>query len=64
MNTDELPLICLPTGLDDGAAARLLEFFVEAARVLEAHYAGQLRRHAHRPDERQQPLFNDTDPPF
>jgi len=57
------PLVALPEDLDDAAAAALLEFFYEAARVLEHHYATQLLRYHHRPDPRQQPLWVD-DPPF
>ena len=57
------PLLALPQDLDDAAAAALLECLYEAARVLEHHYAGQLLRHYHRPDPRQQPLWVD-DPPF
>jgi hypothetical protein len=56
-------LLALPQDLDDAAAAALLDFFYEAARVLENHYAAQLIRHYHRPDPRQQPLWDD-DPPF
>jgi hypothetical protein len=58
------PLIALPNDLDDQAAAKLLEFFLDAARVLENHYAAQLLRQHHRPDERQCPLWPDDDPPF
>lgn len=36
----------------------------EAARVLENHYAAQLRRHHHDYDDRQQPLWPDDQPPF
>ena len=57
------PLVALPDELDDAAAAALLEFVYEAARVLENHYAGQLIRYYHRPDRRQQSLWED-DPPF
>mgnify|MGYP003332886065 CR=1 FL=1 len=57
------PLVALPQDLDDEAAAALLEFFHDAARVLEYHYAAQLIRRCHRPDPRQQPLWDD-DPPF
>lgn len=64
MNNDERPLIALPADLDDEAAAQLLDFFHESARVLEQHYAAQLHRYYQRPDPRQQPLFNDRDPPF
>ena len=55
--------MALPQSLDDEAAAALLEFFYEVVRVIEHHYAGQLIRRAHRPDERQCPLWDD-DPPF
>ena len=61
------PLIALPAELSDEAAAKLLEFLYELAAVVESHYAGQLHRYDHRPDERQQPLWpagpND-EPPF
>ena len=57
------PLVALPQDLDDEAAAALLEFFYDAARVLEHHYAGQLLRRLHQPDPRQRALFDD-DPPF
>ena len=60
---DPLPLVALPENLDDEAAAALLAFFYEAARVLEDHYPGQLLRHYHRPDARQCTLWDD-DPPF
>ena len=63
MNAPDRPLLALPEDLDDEAAAALLTFFLDAARVLENHYAGQLLRHYHRPDPRQRPLFDD-DPPF
>lgn len=62
--TDNLAqLVTLPADLDDAGAAKLLAFFLEAARVIEQHYAGQLLRYYHPPDEPQQPLSLD-DPPF
>ena len=64
MNPDDLPLVALPTELSDEAAAMLLEWLYETARVLEEHYAAQLLRYYHRPDERQRPLWNEDDPPF
>ena len=64
MKPDELPILVLPTNLDDQAAAILLECLHEAARVIENHYANQLRRHHHASDERQQPLWSDDQPPF
>jgi hypothetical protein len=62
-NNDLAPSVALPEDLDDAAAAKLLEFFLEAARTLEAYYAGQLLRHDQQPDERQCSLWDD-DPPF
>ena len=64
MNLDDLPLVILPTDLSDEAAAKLLEFLQATALVLETHYAGQLRRYYHRPDERQQDLWDEHDSPF
>lgn len=58
------PHILLPETLSDEAAAALLELLHEAARVLENHYAGQLLRHYHRPDPRQQPLWDEEGPAF
>lgn len=58
------PLIALPTGLPDEAAAKLLEFLYEFANALENHYTAQLLRYYHRHDERQQPPWPDNEPPF
>ena len=57
------PLVALPEDLDDHAAAALLEFFHDAARVLEHHYAAQLICRCHRPDPRPR-SSSDDDPPF
>jgi hypothetical protein len=57
------PLVALPDNLDDEATAAVLEFFHEAARALENHYAGQIIRQAQRPAPHQRPLWDD-DPPF
>lgn len=56
------PTVPIPDELTDEAAAQLLEFLYEFARVFENHYAGQLRRYYARPDEDQLELW--TDPPF
>ena len=64
MHTDELPLIALPHDLSDEAAAALLEWLLEAARLVETHYAGELHRHYHCPDPRQRELWDARDPPF
>ena len=63
MNPDELPVLVLPTDLDDHTAAMLIECLYDAARLLENHYAAKLRRH-HDDDERQHLLWPDDQPPF
>ena len=40
MHPDQPTLIALPADLSDEAAAALLEWLLEAARLVEAHYAG------------------------
>lgn len=65
MNDRYTPLVPLPAALSDEAAAALLEYLYEFARVFESYYAGQLHRHYARPDQddqRQLPLWQD--PPF
>ena len=64
MNADERPILVLPTDLDDQAAVTLIECLYDAARLLENHYAAQLRRQHDAEDERQQPLWPDDQPPF
>jgi hypothetical protein len=64
---NDLPLVCLPIGLSDEAAAQVLEFLHEFTEAFEQHYAGQLHRYYHATEQRQAvrsaapPL---TDPPF
>ena len=57
------PAIALPDDLDDAAAVTLHTFFLEAAHLIEQHYAGQLLRYRYRPHPGQQDLW-DQDPPF
>ncbi len=64
MDCEHPPLVALPTELSDESAAKLLEFLYELARVLENHYAAQLRRYYHPGDERQCDLWRENDPPF
>lgn len=64
MNEPYPPVITLPEELPDEAVAKLLEFLYELAELFESHYAAQLHRYYHRPDERQAELWEDTDPPF
>jgi hypothetical protein len=60
---DRLPAVVLPRDLDDDTVAALHTFFLDAAAIIETHYAAQLLRHRHRPDPAQHALWND-DPPF
>jgi len=62
MNDPYPPVVAVPEGLSDEAAAQLLEFLYDLARVFENHYAGQLHRYYHSPDQRQLDLWRD--PPF
>lgn len=64
MECEHPPLVALPTELSDESAAKLLEFLYELARVLENHYAAQLRRYYQPGDERQCDLWCENDPPF
>ena len=60
---DGPPAIALSHDLDDDTVAALHAFFLDAAAVIEQHYAAQLRRNQHRPDPAQHDLWAD-DPPF
>lgn len=64
MNRHHRPLVALPGDLPDEAAAAILDWLYETARVFENYYAAPLLRHDHRPDPRQRPLWLDHDPPF
>jgi hypothetical protein len=67
MQPNDLPLVCLPVGLSDEAAAQVLEFLHSLSDAFEQHYAGQLHRYYHATEQRQavrstkKPLI---DPPF
>ncbi|MGI9332328.1 MAG: hypothetical protein ACR2RL_04145 [Gammaproteobacteria bacterium] len=54
----------IPTGLNDHAAAQLLDFVKQLHSAIEEQYAAELYRYRHRVDERQQPLWDSDDPPF
>lgn len=45
LKPNDLPLICLPTELDDHTAAAFVEFLHEITEAFERHYFAQLRRH-------------------
>jgi len=67
MQPNDLPLVCLPIGLSDEAAAQVLEFLREFTEAFEQHYAGPLHRYYAAIDQRHaerstKPLI--SDPPF
>ena len=62
MNEPYPPVIPLPDELSDEAAAKLLEYLYEVARVFENYYYDQLHRYYARPNEHQLELWDD--PPF
>lgn len=64
MKRNYRPIVALPGELPDEAAAAVLDWLYETARVLENHYAAQLIRHYHRADQRQCRLWPEDDPPF
>ena len=67
MQPNDLPLLCLPIGLDDQAAAQVLEFLQGLTDAFERHYADQIRRYYDADDERnahRRANFPTTDPPF
>jgi len=53
MQPNDLPLVCLPVGLSDEAAAQVLEFLHSLTETFERHYAGQLRRYYDAIEQRQ-----------
>jgi hypothetical protein len=69
LKPNDLPLICLPVGLSDEAAAKLLEFLQELTEALESQYYAQITRHYRSTHHDQQDLQttdppDPTDPPF
>ncbi len=62
MNEPYPPVVPVPDGLSDEAAAAVLEFLYALANVIESHYAGQLHRYYADRDNEQLPLSDD--PPF
>jgi hypothetical protein len=69
LKPNDLPLICLPVGLSDEAAAKLLEFLQELTEALESQYYAQITRYYQTTYQDQEDIdTNDpadpTDPPF
>ena len=67
MQPNDLPLVCLPVGLSDEAAAQVLEFLHAFTDAFEQYYAGQLHRHYAAIDQRdteRSPKPPISDPPF
>jgi hypothetical protein len=64
---NDLPLLCLPLGLDDQAAVEVLEFLQALSAAFERHYADQIRRHYDADDQRRaarRTTIAITEPPF
>lgn len=68
MPDDNLPLVLIPPHLSDEAACAMLDFLHELTVVFENYYGAHIRQHTFpaelTPDDRQQDLFQETDPPF
>ena len=67
MQPNDLPLVCLPIGLSDEAAAQVLEFLQAFTEAFEQHYAGQIHRYYHATEQRHAERSTKsapTDPPF
>jgi len=62
MEPNDLPLVCLPVGLSDEAAAQVLEFLREFTEAFERHYFGQLHRYYQATEQRSTP--RPPDPPI
>lgn len=64
MNGHDGPaVLVLPEELDDDTVVALHAFFLQAAAVIETHYAAPLLRHRYRSEPAQCELWHD-DPPF
>jgi hypothetical protein len=64
---NDLPLVCLPIGLSDEAAAQVLEFLHAFTEAFQKHYAGELHRYYAATEQRQaarSTRSTRTDPPF
>lgn len=67
MQPNDLPLVCLPVGLSDEAAAQVLEFLHAFTEAFEQHYAGELLRFYGAIEQRQAKRTTKppiSDPPF
>lgn len=68
MEPNDLPIVCLPLELSDGAAVALLDFLYAITSALERHYTAQIMRYEH--ERRSRPAPSDPadsptdDPPF
>ena len=65
MEPEPYPVLVLPAGLSEEAAAALLRLLQELVRVIETHYGAPLRGEDHLPGaDRQLPLWPEQGPPF
>ena len=63
MNRHHLPLIDIPLNRSDDDAAKLLDFLLQLAHLLEEHYSEQLYRYQNGIDARQPEPWSQTNPP-
>ena len=66
LQPNDLPLVCLPTGLSGDDAAKLIEFLYELTEALERHYFAQLHQRSHHEISQRDLDITQThsDPPF
>lgn len=64
LQPNDLPLVCLPVGLSDEAAAKLVEFLHELTEALERHYGAQLNRYYQATDAQCDIDVDHADRPF
>jgi hypothetical protein len=69
LTPNDLPLMCLPTGLSDEAVAELVEFLQALTESIERYYCAELRRYYDRAEFAQQRDLDfdpppNSDPPF
>ena len=64
MNEPYPPVVTLPDGLSDEAAATFLQFLHELTEHFENYYAAQLLRYYQHTEQQQTPPWPEQDPPF
>ena len=67
MEPNDLPLVCLPVGLDAKAAAQMLEFLEAFTEAFERHYGSLIQQYYRDSRQREDPLAarrHHSEPPF